>query len=358
MNRHRPSLAKLAVIIAGALGGVLPSPALARTNLSVTPGPDGRDVVALAQQDLHRVDLLSVGDREAKVIRRLGRRGSKPGEFLLPEGAVVDRDGSVWVSDTGNDRIQRFDRHGAVNLVVTRAGRFGRLSRPGGIALAPNGRRLYVAETGHDRVLVLDLHGRALDAWGGSGQASGRLLLPHGVAVSPDEDSVYVIDLISPRIQVFTPDGRFVRCTSSAPGLGGIVNATAISVGPDGSVYLTDETLGRVTRFTRDLQVVHALGGAHGSGPGSFYNPQGVAIDGLGRLWVVDYGNHRGQVFSDSGDFRFMFEEGAIGVIERSGPRPLGGRSRLLVPLLMVVLVIGLARRATVPGSAAEAPTV
>jgi hypothetical protein len=100
-------------------------------------------------------------------------------------------------------------------------------------------------------------------------------------------------------------------------------------------VYLTDETLGRVIRFSADLRPLMGWGGPHGSAPGSFYNPQGVAVDRTGRVWVVDYGNHRGETFTSSGRFLFAFEEGQIGV--RKGTSSTFPRRWIaLVPALAV----------------------
>lgn len=251
--------------------------------------------------------------------------------------------------DSGNNRLQRFDGKGEVDLVVDRLGGYGDLSRPGALALAPAGDRLYVTDTGHDRVVVLGRDGRALTAWGTPGQGPGSMLRPHGIALSPDGASVYLIDLVSPRVQVFTPDGRFVRATAEGPADPAIINPTAISAGPDGTVYLTDETLGRVSRFSPELEFLDAWGGAHGSGPGAFYNPQGVAVDAAGRVWVVDYGNHRGQTFSPTGEFLFTFLDGQVGVIEEAGDDSAGHRSAsfaLVAGAVMIVVETGRRARA------------
>ena len=320
------------------------SPAGTRTNLGVTVG-DGEERLAVVQQDLHRVDLLRIRGATAKVVQRLGRRGTEPGELLLPEGAFIAADRTVWVSDSGNHRLQRFDRTGKSRQVVGDLGRFGHFSQPSGIAPGPDG-RIYVADTGQDRIVVLDRRGRAVAAWGESGAAPGQLSRPHGVAVSRDGTRVYVIDLVLPRIQVFTSEGRFIEGTPE--GDRAIVNATAIATATttagDEAVYLTDETLGRVTKFSRDLRPLTAWGGPHGSAPGSFYNPQGVAVDRTERVWVVDYGNHRGETFTSSGRFLFAFEEGQIGVRKSTRAR-WSPRWVVLIPAVIVWCGVVLARR-------------
>jgi sugar lactone lactonase YvrE len=70
----------------------------------------------------------------------------------------------------------------------------------------------------------------------------------------------------------------------------------------DGSVFVTDAATHRVVKFDRDGNVLRAWG-RQGLGAGEFYKPRGVTIDGAGRLIVIDHGNHRGQIFSQDGEF-------------------------------------------------------
>ncbi|MGH9041714.1 MAG: NHL repeat-containing protein [Acidimicrobiia bacterium] len=345
MTRHRMLALAVALTCSSA---VSMSPATARTNLSTnTDANSGEALLAVVQQDLHRVDLVSAQRNGLPVVRRLGRRGRGQGELILPGGAAVGPGGVVWVSDSGNNRLQRFDRNGEVDLVVRDLAGHGALSQPGALAFDPERGHLFVTDTDHDRVVVLDGDGRALATWGVPGQAAGSLLRPHGIALSPDGATVYVIDLVSPRVQAFTPGGGFVRATGTGPGAPSIVNPTAISTGPDGDVYLTDETLGRVSRLSPDLEILDTWGGSHGSGPGAFYNPQGVAVDARGRVWVVDYGNHRGQVFTTTGEFLSTFLDGQVGMLEAKEVHTSAGRLPPYAVLVggAVMILVEIARR-------------
>lgn len=71
------------------------APAAARTNLSTNTGTIEAPL-AVVQEDLHRVDVVSLERDGTRVTRRLGRRGSGPGELLLPGGAAVAHGGAVW----------------------------------------------------------------------------------------------------------------------------------------------------------------------------------------------------------------------------------------------------------------------
>lgn len=84
----------------------------------------------------------------------------------------------------------------------------------------------------------------------------------------------------------------------------------AIAPVGDGSVWIVDGGNHRVLRLQAIKELVADLTGTHlktiggrGSGKGKFENPTGAAVDPRGRLFVVDSGNRRIQVFSDKGKF-------------------------------------------------------
>lgn len=52
--------------------------------------------------------------------------------------------------------------------------------------------------------------------------------------------------------------------------------------------------------------------GSFGTGPGEFYLPKGVSVDQRGIVYVLDFGNHRGQMFTTDGVFVGIFGEGTL----------------------------------------------
>lgn len=75
--------------------------------VSMTAGPDGR--IWLSDALNHRVLVI---DAEGNELGEVGRQGAGPGEFQRPDGLAVS-DRSVWVYDSGNRRVQRFDTDGS-----------------------------------------------------------------------------------------------------------------------------------------------------------------------------------------------------------------------------------------------------
>ena len=124
-------------------------------------------------------------------------RVTQVGRVRLPAGLAAGK--RVYVCDTENDRIAVFDRFGGFE------GRLGEgsLSGPRGVCLGPS-RSLFVADTGHNRVLVFDLDtGEVVQKIGGPapGSLGGSFREPHGVGVHGD--LLYVTDTGNHRIQRF-----------------------------------------------------------------------------------------------------------------------------------------------------------
>ncbi|MEN6408146.1 MAG: flippase activity-associated protein Agl23, partial [Anaerolineaceae bacterium] len=123
----------------------------------------------------------------------------------------------------------------------------GQFQSPRSVAAAPDG-TLYVADSKNNRIQHLAADGTVLESWGTFGDAlkgevpGGQFSEPWGVAVGPD-GSVYVADTWNSRIQKFTADGRFLKMwgvfgTAETPG--GLWGPRAIAVDGTGRVFVTD----------------------------------------------------------------------------------------------------------------------
>ena len=84
----------------------------------------------------------------------------------------------------------------------------GQFDAPVGVSVAADG-SVYVADTRNDRIQRFDASGRFVGTWGTNGTGEGQFNGPWGVAVAPDGD-VYVADTGNDRVQGFTATGRFV----------------------------------------------------------------------------------------------------------------------------------------------------
>jgi DNA-binding beta-propeller fold protein YncE len=258
---------------------------------------DSRGNVYVVDSTHDRVEKFNAAGR---LITSWGSRGTALGQFELggagasyepPGGGIAVGRSYVYVSDTGNNRIERFglDGSGAHVLVGAGSGR-GEVLRPHGLALAPaetagaggqataatSSRReaLYVADDGNDRVQELDVNGRFVAQAG---------LFPAG-------------------------PNRFENPPTSEPG-GFVYNRKThhfvrISVPFDvavhgGVVYVADDNYGAIVELTRDLRVLGSF-----SGTGSHrltHFVRAVATDAAGRVYVTDASADRVIVFDPRG---------------------------------------------------------
>ncbi len=162
-----------------------------------------------ARGRLHVVDsgahaVLTFGQQEGRwtLVRRLGGRGDKPGTFNFPTHAAVDAEGHLYVADSLNHRIQRFDPDGKLLGSFGQAGDgTGYFAKAKGVAVDSEG-HVYVADSLYDVVQIFDKDGRFLLNFGGSGREGGSLWLPTGICID-EQDRIYVADSGNSRIQVY-----------------------------------------------------------------------------------------------------------------------------------------------------------
>lgn len=220
------------------------------------------------------------------------------GGFYDPWGLAVDADGFVYVADTWNHRVQKFTADGEF---VTMWGVYGTTEEattspglfwgPRDVAIDPQG-LIYVSDTGNKRVQAFTADGEPVDQWGGRGATDGRFDEPVGIAVASDGQT-YVADTWNQRIQVFDASHRYVRKWSINSWIGqSLENKPYLAVDEMGRVYATDPEGYRILVFAGDGTFLTSIG-QYGSDDQSFMLPTGLAIDREGYIWVADPGTHR-----------------------------------------------------------------
>ena len=181
----------------------------------------------------------------------------------------------------------------------------GQYNAPRGIAVAPDG-TIYVADSRNNRIQHLTPDGTVLQTWGGFGDVSkgavpgGLFNEPWGVAVSPDGKYVYVTDTWNYRVQKFTSDGKFIKMWGyfgQAEKPDAFWGPRGIVVDQKGDVFVSDTGNKRIVVFDSEGNAITEFGGA-GLDPGQFDEPVGITLDASGKLYVADTWNQRVQVFT------------------------------------------------------------
>jgi DNA-binding beta-propeller fold protein YncE/GH35 family endo-1,4-beta-xylanase len=260
--------------------------------------PDG--TVYVADTYNHRIQRFTA---TGEFLGTWGAYGFSNGQFCRPWDVAVAPDGTVYVVDTDNHRIQHFTAMGTfLGTWGSQGWGNGQFNRPTGVEVAPGG-TVYVADSGNNRIQRFTATGDFLSAWGYWGWGNGQFNDPHGVAVAPDS-TVYVADTDDHRIQRFTAMGDFLGAWGSwGHGNGQFSRPTGVAVAPDSAVYVADTDNNRIQRFTATGSFLGTWG-SYGSGNGQFNGPWGVAVAPDGTVYVADtYYNSRIQRFTATGDF-------------------------------------------------------
>jgi DNA-binding beta-propeller fold protein YncE len=240
------------------------------------------------------------------LVMKIGQAGVDDGEFSSPTGIALDGEGNIYVADTDNHSIQKFDKGGKF---VARWGgeasdQEGLFYYPRGLATSPQG-HVYVADSGNNRVQKFDQDGNVMQAWGKFGFAwrgagMGKFDVPWGVATDKD-GNLYVSDTSNARIQKFQSDGTPVMKWGRDGSFdGAFFFPRGMAVDFVGNIFVADEGNHRIQKFDARGSFL-AKWGKEGNGPGQFKAPWGVACDALGNVYVVDQSNHRIQKFDGNG---------------------------------------------------------
>jgi DNA-binding beta-propeller fold protein YncE len=243
----------------------------------------------------------------------LAGAGTQGGQFNSPRGIAIAEDGTTYVVDSGNQRIQVFDADGEFLQAFgepgdgpSQLGIFGAgQSGAGGIAIAEG--RLYVADTWNHRIQVFDMDGEYITSWGSFFDAQddpeltainpGQFYGPRGVTVL--NERVYVTDTGNERIQVFDLDGGFIQMwgsTGTEPG--DFLEPVGITAHED-TILIADSHNARIARYTADGELLDPWTVTAWDGL-RFFEPY-LAVSPDGRVFATTSVTNEVLVFSDDG---------------------------------------------------------
>ncbi|MFJ5215981.1 hypothetical protein ACIP98_14790 [Streptomyces sp. NPDC088354] len=301
-----------------------------------------------------------------------------PGSLFRPAGVSADGD-SLYVSNTGDNVVAEL-RNGGTTIVAGSLEGYGEngdhhradeatLYQPGGTAVESDG-DLLIADTGDNVVREVTADDGEIDRFAGNNTAgsalganarASQLNGPTAVAVDAADD-VFIADTHNNRVLEVSPKRNIVQVIGTGEaGYAGDGRAaadarlnqpTGLAVDVQGNLYIADSANNVVRRVDAGTRVIttvagdHAAGQAH-DGLGGFSgdggpatsarlnDPQGVAVDGAGDLFVADTFNHAIRRITPDGTITTVVNSAAAPGGESSGAAP--SASKLNTPYAVTV---------------------
>ena len=215
------------------------------------------------------------------------------GLYVRPHMAKCDEEDNIWLIDDGGHALYLHSPEGELLRTLGTAGAPGEdgshFDRPTDIAFGPSG-EFYVSDGyGNRRVARFDEDLGFLGQWGSEGLGEGQFVLPHAITTDA-EGLVYVADRNRWRVQIFSPEGRFLRQWTHIGKPFGIVHTE------DGYLWICDGTNARVTKVDRRGKV-EGFFGAPGGGIGQLSTAHDLAVAPNGDILLAHL-DGRAQLFS------------------------------------------------------------
>jgi hypothetical protein len=276
--------------------------------------------------------------------------------FDYTTGVAADSAGNIYVADTYNCTIRKVTSSGVVTTMAGSADRLAdqcgssdgtgsnaRFANPSGVAVDGSG-NIYVADTDNCAIRKITSSGGVTTVAGsaghcGSSDGSGsaaQFYGPLGIAID-GSGNLYVADTGNNAIRKITPVGIVTTFAGSA-GVSGFSDGTGsaaifnnpqgIATDSGGNVYVADTANNSIRKIT-PAGVVTTLAGTEGSGTGSqdgtgtnaqFSRPCSVAVDGNGNVYVADTNNQTIRKITPVGVVTtFVGTAGQIGYADGTG---------------------------------------
>lgn len=207
-------------------------------------------VLWVADTDNNRLQSFNT---KGQFLAAVGSLGQEPGKFSRPIGMAFDPAGNLWVVDSGNHRIQKFDRSMKNVLVCIPeknepSSKVGYFNTPWGVACDATG-TVYVTDTGNHRIQRFAKDGTYLSSFGTGGDKAGEFNMPTDILIDRT-GSLFISDSANNRVQKLDPQGKFICEWGKRGDLAReFKNPQQIAEAQDGSMYIADTGNNRIQKY-------------------------------------------------------------------------------------------------------------
>ena len=246
-------------------------------------------------------------------------------KLFFPIGVCIDQAGNLYVADSGNCLIRKISSSGSATTLagisnfhggnegyIDGNGASAKFSTPSGVAVDASG-NVYVADTNNHRIRKITSSG-VVSTFAGSGVAGfsdgsatvAKFNYPTGITIDT-AGNLYIADKTNHRIRKITPSG--LVSTIAGSGIAGFTDAagilakfnspSGIAIDSSGNLFIADTSNHRIRMIdSNNIVTTYAGSGVAGYADGTgtvarFNFPTGIAVNGMGNVYVADKSNHR-----------------------------------------------------------------
>ena len=218
-----------------------------------------------------------------------------PNALDVPVGVAADAEGNIYVMDTNNFRVQKFDSKGNFLLMWggegSGEGQFGDIldAHEGHLAVDTQG-NVYVIDLKNFCIQKFESNGNYITQWGTEGLGEGQFTHPFDIAIDK-QNNIYISDVGSNTIQKFDQMGRFLlRWGKAGYNDGEFSDVYSLAIAPNGNVLVSDST-GRIQKFDSNGQFMSTSNPEPVDNQGVFL--WNIAVDKQGSIYVADWYGER-----------------------------------------------------------------
>jgi streptogramin lyase len=277
---------------------VIPIKEVPPVSFNLTGAPIATDTDGNTYQPNTATQEIIKKDSEGHELARWGGAGSGNGKLSLladPYTGIVIANNLLYITDTGNNRIEVFDLNGQfVNAWGSAGSGNGQFQYTLGMTLDAQN-HLQVSDGLNNRIQTFDLDGNYLGQWGNSGANGEQVNVPVNIATL--NNVYYVVSVGDNIIRSYDSSYHFIRAYSSGPPSpssepGRLNNPYGFAIAGDGSFVVADTNNDRLQAFAADGSFIGGWGSS-GIGQNNLLRPTAVQVLPGGKLAVADQGNSR-----------------------------------------------------------------
>src|SRR3989304_5389870 len=204
----------------------------------------------------------------------------------VPVRIAADKWANLYVTDPRRQQVHKFNAIGDLKLTITG------IAAPLGVAVDNQG-NIYIGDDSENNVSVFDSAGKFLKKLG---SANGEFIMPNDIAIEPSSGRIYVTDSKANIVKVYNSGGVLSFTINN------ILFPTGIHIdSKKGELLIGDLINSQVKVFDLSGNFIRSFGSS-GVGAGLISSVQGLTVDKMGRIYVVDA--HKGwvQVFDSQGN--------------------------------------------------------